>query len=66
MRRRIALLRTVSPTDGQTILGQFCLAACQVIPEWVRNPALKGLLLPIHSPQCLVRINPLPCFMPCD
>jgi hypothetical protein len=46
MKRCIKTLQAVSPTDGQTILGRLRPAACQVIPEWVRNPARKGLLLP--------------------
>ncbi len=66
MKRSSNLLQTVSSTNGQTIHGQLCLAACQVTPEWIRSPARKGLPSQTRSPQCLVRINPLPCFMPCD
>ena len=46
MKRSSNLLQTVSSTNVQTIHGQLCPAACQVIPEWIRNPARKGLLLP--------------------
>ena len=46
MRRRIKPLLTVSPTDGQTILGRLRPAASQVIPEQLRKHARAALLLP--------------------
>jgi hypothetical protein len=46
MRRCIKPLLTVSPTDGQTILGRLRPAAYPVIPEQLRKHDRAGLLLP--------------------
>ena len=46
MKRSRKPLQTVSSTGGQTIHGRLYPAACQVIPERIRNPARAGLLFP--------------------